>query len=84
MEAWGDSSYGGSGVPEDLNGVANVYGTTFYLGQSLYPHTYHFEDNWVPVPTSQPTSQTLDKTHRRSHHQRLRKLYRLQSLASLD
>ena len=30
---------------------------TSYLGQSIYPHVYHLEDNSVPVPTSQPTTQ---------------------------
>ena len=27
MAAWGDSSYGGSGVPEGLSGVKTIYST---------------------------------------------------------
>ena len=57
VEAWGDSSSGGSSVPSTLSGVVNIYGMSFFLSQSIYPHTYHFEDNSVPVPTSQPSTQ---------------------------
>ena len=31
VEAWGDSGYGGSGVPPDLSGVKAIYSTNMPL-----------------------------------------------------